>query len=338
MEATMATGLTIPDTVVLANLFSDIQAWKDKQQQQKDSEARVNEETQSTSHGSHGDEADIKLLTSYNNRNDSNFTPTVFTTWDDKDISPLLNKYLVQPYTRIGQKIVRHPTDVVFLTHLIIIFITVVPSAIYLYIINFNYFHAVLHTCWAGFCMGPFTLLMHNHIHNNGVLSKQFWWLDAAFPYILEPLMGHSWDSYYYHHVKHHHVEGNNPDDLSSTVRYQRDEPYDFLCYVARFCFFISLELPIYFVRKGKFARAFKAAVSEYGSYAMFYFMAKVNFRATLFVMLIPFSLLRFAMMVGNFGQHALVDEIEPDSDFRSSITLIDVPVSRYSRGCKVTR
>jgi len=336
MEATMATALTLSDTVVLANLFSDIQAWKNKQQQQqKNSKAGVIRGI--VDHDDTGDEADIKLLSSYNNKDDPNFTPTVFTTWDEKDISPFLNKYLVQPYSRIAQTIVRHPTDVVFLTHLIIIFITVIPSAIYLYV-NFNYFHAVLHTCWAGFCMGPFTLLMHNHIHNNGVLSKRFWWLDAAFPYVLEPLMGHSWDSYYYHHVKHHHVEGNNPDDLSSTVRYQRDEPYDFLCYVARFCFLIWLELPLYFVRKGKFVRAFKAAVSEYGSYAMFYFMAtKVNFRATLFVMLIPFSILRFAMMVGNFGQHALVDEIEPDSDFRSSITLIDVPVSRCSRGCKVT-
>ena len=37
-------------------------------------------------------------------------------------------------------------------------------------------------------------------------------------------------------------------------------------------------------------------------------------------------------MMVGNWGQHALVDEVEPDSDFRSSITLIDVPVSGVKR------
>jgi hypothetical protein len=35
--------------------------------------------------------------------------------------------------------------------------------------------------------------------------------------------------------------------------------------------------------------------------------------------------------MTGNWGQHAFVDEVEPDSDFRSSITLIDVPVSLHS-------
>jgi hypothetical protein len=33
--------------------------------------------------------------------------------------------------------------------------------------------------------------------------------------------------------------------------------------------------------------------------------------------------------MVGNWGQHAFVDNEEPDSDYRSSITLIDVAVSQ---------
>lgn len=33
-------------------------------------------------------------------------------------------------------------------------------------------------------------------------------------------------------------------------------------------------------------------------------------------------------MAVGNWGQHAFIDRDDPDSDFRSSITLIDVSVS----------
>ena len=36
-------------------------------------------------------------------------------------------------------------------------------------------------------------------------------------------------------------------------------------------------------------------------------------------------------MMMGNWGQHAFVDEDEPDSDLRSSITVIDVPSNRLS-------
>ncbi|KAK4986065.1 hypothetical protein LTR28_002049 [Elasticomyces elasticus] len=51
----------------------------------------------------------------------------------------------------------------------------------------------------------------------------------------------------------------------------------------------------------------------------------RVDFRATLFAVILPLILMRIGMMVGNWGQHALVDEVEPDSDFRSSITLVDV-------------
>ena len=56
----------------------------------------------------------------------------------------------------------------------------------------------------------------------------------------------------------------------------------------------------------------------------------RVNFHATLFVLLIPFAQLRLGLMIGNWGQHALVDEVDPDSDFRSSITLLDVPSNRF--------
>lgn len=173
--------------------------------------------------------------------------------------------------------------------------------------------------------------MMHNHIHNNGVLKKSYAWFDFSFPYVLEPLMGHTWDSYYYHHVKHHHVEGNGPEDLSSTIRYQRDDAWNFAQYVGRFLFFIWIDLPVYFLRKNKPVLATKAFLSEMASMAFMYFMTfHVNTRAAVFTLLIPFVLLRLGLMIGNWGQHALVDELEPDSDFRSSITLIDVPSNRF--------
>jgi hypothetical protein len=176
--------------------------------------------------------------------------------------------------------------------------------------------------------VGSYTLMMHQHIHMGGILGKRFWLFDSLFPYITNPLMGHTWNSYYYHHVKHHHVEGNGPDDLSSTVRYQRDELSDFLCYVGRFLFLVWVELPSYFFRKGQFLQGLKAGFWEIGNYLFIYGMYRfVNARATLFVFFLPLFLLRLGLMIGNWGQHAFVDETDPNSDFRSSITLIDVPV-----------
>ncbi|KAI1481899.1 hypothetical protein F4774DRAFT_407338 [Daldinia eschscholtzii] len=126
------------------------------------------------------------------------------------------------------------------------------------------------------------------------------------------------------------HVEGNGPDDLSSTIRYQRDNIWHFLHYVGRFYFLIWLDLPLYFLRKDRPTFALKAAFWELLSYTMFLTLFKLNSRPTFFVFLLPFMLLRFGLMVGNWGQHALVDADEPDSDYRSSITLIDVPSNRY--------
>jgi len=56
----------------------------------------------------------------------------------------------------------------------------------------------------------------------------------------------------------------------------------------------------------------------------------KRNFRAAFFTLALPLVMMRIGLMVGNWGQHAFVDEMDPDSNFRSSITLIDVPSNRF--------
>ncbi|TKW51109.1 hypothetical protein CTA1_12220 [Colletotrichum tanaceti] len=227
----------------------------------------------------------------------------------------------------------RSPTDVLMLTHLLLYLATSVPSALLLFR-RFGYVHGALHMAMQFHYVGTYTLMMHQHIHMGGILSREsgrlLRALDAAFPYVTDPLMGHTWNTYFYHHVKHHHVEGNGPNDLSTTIRYQRDDPLDFLRYVARFFFLVWFDLPRYFLRKGQLRNAWKTAFWELGNYAVLCALYRLNSRATTFVFLGPLLLLRLGLMVGNWGQHAFVDADEPDSDFRSSITLIDVPSNRY--------
>ncbi|KAF7505965.1 hypothetical protein GJ744_012407 [Endocarpon pusillum] len=55
--------------------------------------------------------------------------------------------------------------------------------------------------------------------------------------------------------------------------------------------------------------------------------IARYHFRATLLVLVIPLIQMRLRLVIDNWGQHAPVDEKEPTSDVRSSMTLIDVPV-----------
>lgn len=254
----------------------------------------------------------------------------MFGTWDLKTLQlpSLLNTCLLQPYINLARKLVRVETDVVMLTHLLLYFATSVPSAIWLYC-HFTWAHGVAHWLMQSYYVGTYTLMMHQHIHMGGILNKKLWFLDSLFPYITNPLMGHTWNSYYYHHVKHHHVEGNGPNDLSSTIRYQRDSVFDFACYVARFMLFVWAELPAYFWRRGKRGMAAKAGGWEIATYVVIHALARWNWYATLFAFILPLVQLRVGLMVGNWGQHAFVDETDPNSDFRSSITLIDVAVSQ---------
>jgi hypothetical protein len=39
---------------------------------------------------------------------------------------------------------------------------------------------------------GPFTLVLHNHILNNGLLAKKYAWFNSLWPQVLEPLMDHT--------------------------------------------------------------------------------------------------------------------------------------------------
>ncbi|PHH83587.1 hypothetical protein CDD82_6615 [Ophiocordyceps australis] len=310
--------LTPADVVVLKSLCNDIEACSSRVGSEKDGSTLL------------GDKALNQSSTTC--LADDKLKPTVLLSTDDysERVPGGINKLVIEPFIRWAQQAARHDSDVVMIIHLILYFSTSVPSAFLLYR-NFNYAHGVGHLVMQIYYIGTYTLMMHQHIHQRGILSKKYGWLDQLFPYILDPLMGHTWNTYYYHHVKHHHVEGNGPDDLSSTMRYQRDSVGDFLRYVGRFFVLVWIDLPLYFVRKHRPGLAMRTAGWEIATYLFYYGMAtRADARATLFVYILPFVVLRLGLMVGNWGQHAFVDMDDPTSDFRSSITLIDVASNRF--------
>ncbi|KAJ4374356.1 hypothetical protein N0V83_003097 [Neocucurbitaria cava] len=332
--------LTGPDRVVLGILQKQYEAYGDPIKNAS-SEAAEESDDSATKHSEFvspspedlqdQEQQAIAYLKKLNNPKSAGFEPTVFSSVDEPDIkNPLLRQWIIDPYIRWARTAVRVETDVIMVTHLLLYSCTTIPSALYLFN-NFHWWHAIIHGVMQGWYMGAYTLLRHQHIHMRGILSKKYAIVDEFFPYFLDPFMGHTWNSYYYHHVKHHHVEGNGPDDLSSTVRYQRDDVWDFMRYVGRFYFLIWFDLPRYFLRTRKPGLALRSGGWEVSNYVFLYCMfTYVNARATVFTLLVPLALMRLALMTGNWGQHALVDEVEPDSDFRSSITLIDVPSNRY--------
>ncbi|KAF4537621.1 Acylamide-delta 3-desaturase [Lasiodiplodia theobromae] len=287
----------------------------------------------SANEGDHENQSTIDALEALNNPKHADFDPTVFIFWDNANIKlpRFLDQHVFQPYVRWARTVVRVETDVVMFNHLILYATTSLPSALYLFY-NFSWIHGILHWVMQTYFVGTYMLMMHQHIHMRGVLAKRNPWriIDSVFPFITDPLFGHTWNTYFYHHVRHHHIEGNGPDDLSSTIRYQRDDVRDLLRYIGRFVFLIWFDLPRYFIRKGHYRTGLRAGASEFATFGMWYLSSLIDGRATFCVFLLPFMVLRFGLMVGNWGQHAFVDDEDPNSDFRSSITLIDVASNRF--------
>ncbi len=56
-----------------------------------------------------------------------------------------------------------------------------------------------------------------------------------------------------------------------------------------------------------------------------------VNWKATLAVFILPFLLIRFLMMAGNWAQHAFIDLSDPSNCYKNSITCIN---SYYNKTC----
>ena len=84
--------------------------------------------------------------------------------------------------------------------------------------------------------MDRFILMLHCTSHRS-LFKREYRRLNAYIPWVLGPFFGETPETYYAHHIGMHHPENNLEEDLSSTMRFQRDSFFDFLRYHLRFFF-----------------------------------------------------------------------------------------------------
>ena len=126
-----------------------------------------------------------------------------------------------------------------------------------------------------------------------------------------------------------HHPENNLENDLSSTMRFQRDSLVDFLRYYGRFITLGAFDLVAYFRRVDRPKLARQVIVGELSWLALCAAGLLVSWQATVVVLVFPLLAVRFLMLAGNWGQHAFVDAAAPENCYRNSITCIN---SLYNR------
>lgn len=177
---------------------------------------------------------------------------------------------------------------------------------------------------------GRYTLMLHAVCHR-AMFRKEDWLLEAVIPWVLGPFVGHTPGSFYAHHIGMHHPENNLGEDLSTTMPYRRDHLPSFFHYWARFFFAGQLHLWRYLHQRRRDAIARRWLLGE-GTW----FVVMVGLLAwapgpTFAVFVLPFLLIRFFMMTGNWSQHAFVDPDRPGSAYGNSTCLINIRYNHVS-------
>lgn len=174
---------------------------------------------------------------------------------------------------------------------------------------------------------GRFGLMLHCIVHRK-LFKKGYEFLYHWVIWGVCPFFGHTPETYFIHHMGMHHVENNMEDDASSTLRYQRDSIKDFLHYVGRFLALGFKDTFAYFFARKRKKFYMRLTAGEISFYLFCIAASLLNWKATLFIFIIPFVFARIVMMLGNWTQHAFVN---PKNLEDNTINCINTP---YNKTC----
>ncbi len=233
-------------------------------------------------------------------------------------------------FHRFAANLIRDERDVPFVRLMVQATLVVVPFAILL----FFYFRWALALAYIAVnflvFVDRYILMLHNTSHRL-LFRPRYHVLNLYIPWVLGPFFGESPETYFAHHVGMHHPENNLPPDLSSTMRFERDNVWHFVRYFSRFFFLVLFDLRRYLAFHSRKRLAKKCTFGELSFLALVFALMFVNAKATFVVFVIPFVFVRFMMMAGNWGQHAFIDATQPGNSYVNSITCIN---TRYNRRC----
>lgn len=136
--------------------------------------------------------------------------------------------------------------------------------------------------------------------------------------------------AYKAHHVFMHHTENNGDDDLSGTAEYRRDNVKHFAHYWLRFLLFGYWHMASWMRRRDRKGLAL-VLLGDAACYALAIGLLFWKPAATLVVFIIPYFMMRYFMMAGNWTEHSFVDVDQPTNSYRNSMNLIN---TRFNHRC----
>lgn len=244
-------------------------------------------------------------------------------------------KVSLTAYEKFWMNFINDPRDLPFIHMLTRIHLTVIPWAIL--------FFTPLFQGWVWWAMyvpyaylsqsyykGRFGLLFHCLCHRR-IFKKGYGWMHGYVNWCVSIFFGQTPETYFAHHIGMHHVENNQEDDASSTLKYQRDNPVDFMKYYFHFLFAGLIDTFMYFFRRKRKKLYMRLTFGEFSFIVFCILLSFVNFKATLMIFIVPVLYGRLISMLGNWTQHAFIDKNDPEGHFSSVYNCIN---TSYNTNC----
>src|SRR5436190_6787271 len=206
-------------------------------------------------------------------------------------------------YEKFWLRFINDKRDLPFIHLLTAIHLLVIPMGILLYTpllqggywwlayIPYFYFSQL-------YFKGRFGLMLHCISHRK-LFKKGYTWIYHWTIWGVCPFFGHTPETYFVHHMAMYHVENNMRDDTSRTLRYQRASFSGFLLYYLNFLFLGFKQTFQYLFNNKKKKMYMRLTYGEFSFFLFCVLMSFVNFKATLWIFIIPFVFARMVMMMG---------------------------------------
>jgi fatty acid desaturase len=250
----------------------------------------------------------------------------------DDPTEPWAPNWLDRISDRLALPFLIDPRDVVFTRLMMRILTQVMPFVALLFALP-GWWALALALPYVAFIYGRFggpVMLGLHAVTHRPLFRKPVRGVATLMTHVFPPFWGLTPFAYRTHHVLMHHSENNGDDDLSGTTEYQRDNLKHFGHYWLRFFLFGYWHMASWMLRKDKKGVA-KLLLGDAACYGSMIALGFFKPAATLVVFLMPFLMMRYFMMAGNWTEHAFVDSDQPTNSYRNSTCLINTP---YNHRC----
>ena len=175
--------------------------------------------------------------------------------------------------------------------------------------------------------------LIHKEGHEpKGFFRKPFTFLNKFFGHFMAFFYGHVPEGYPMGHMRIHHKHDNAPEDVTSTVFYDRNQASRFMMYLFEFMlFWTGISIAYYHYRKNRMEEFRRMVFGMLFYYLLIAVVMYFNFWfGFAYLLLVHLSTIIFLAVI-NYTWHAWTDPNEPKNIYKNSITVLNGQYNVYN-------